>query len=240
MQVEVDVKCMQTNFGGHGPFSFGDSAPFCFPSKTAKISLQTMGYSPWGSKNRIGSKYSCKLRLMKYACKPILVGVTTLVSEMLLQFVFLQKLPNFPFKPWTIVHGGQKIELAQNFHASRGWREMLANQFWWAWLPQFRRNESFLFAFKNGQNFPFKPWTMSTGSKNRIGSKFSCKLRLMKYACKPISVGMTTLVPEILLLFVCVLNQLYNPLWWATLPQLANTEDNIRSDVKAEGFWCRQ
>ena len=44
MQVEVDVICMQTNFGGCGPFSFGDLAPYCFPSKMAKISLQTMGY----------------------------------------------------------------------------------------------------------------------------------------------------------------------------------------------------
>ena len=45
-------------------------------------------------------------------------SVTSLVSEVLLLFVFLQKRPNFPFKPWTIVHGGQKIELAKNFHAS--------------------------------------------------------------------------------------------------------------------------
>ena len=56
MQVEVDVKCMQTNFGGHGLLGFGVMAPFCLPSKMAKISLRTMGYSPWGSKNRIGSK----------------------------------------------------------------------------------------------------------------------------------------------------------------------------------------
>ena len=34
-------------------------APFCLPSKMAKISLRTMDYSPWGSKNRIGSKNSC-------------------------------------------------------------------------------------------------------------------------------------------------------------------------------------
>ena len=40
--VEVDVKCMQTNFGGCGLFGFGDLAPFHLPSKTAKISLQTM------------------------------------------------------------------------------------------------------------------------------------------------------------------------------------------------------
>ena len=60
MQVEVDVKCMQTNFGGHGLFGFRDLASFCLPSKTAKTSLRTMDYSPWGSKNRIGSKNSCK------------------------------------------------------------------------------------------------------------------------------------------------------------------------------------
>ena len=36
---------------------------------------------------------------------------------------------NFPFKPWTIVHGGQKIELAQIIHASRGGCETHANQF---------------------------------------------------------------------------------------------------------------
>ena len=62
MQVEVDVKCMQTNFGGHGLFSFRDLASFCLPSKQPKL----------------------------------------------------------PFGPWTIVHGGQKIELAQKIHASRG------------------------------------------------------------------------------------------------------------------------
>ena len=81
MQVEVDVKCMQTNFGGHGHSSFGDFAPF----------------------------------------------------------VCLQKWPKFPFGPWTIVHGDQKIESAQNIHASRGRCEMHANQFWWAWALWFQR-----------------------------------------------------------------------------------------------------
>ena len=33
MQVEVDVKCMQNNFGGRGFSGFGDFALFCFPSK---------------------------------------------------------------------------------------------------------------------------------------------------------------------------------------------------------------
>ena len=47
-------------------------------------------------------------------------------------FCLPSKWPNFPFGPWTIVHGGQKIELAQIIHASRGGCESLANQFWWA------------------------------------------------------------------------------------------------------------
>ena len=39
MQVEGDVKCMQTNFGGHGFPGFGEFAPFCLPLKMAQISL---------------------------------------------------------------------------------------------------------------------------------------------------------------------------------------------------------
>ena len=56
MQVEVNLKCMQTKFGGCGFSGFGDFVPFLFAFKMAKISLPTMDYSPWGSKNRIGSK----------------------------------------------------------------------------------------------------------------------------------------------------------------------------------------
>ena len=73
MQVEVDVKCMQTNFGGCSLSHFRDLAPFCLPSKRQK----------------------------------------------------------FPFRPWTIAHGGQKIESTQKIHASRGCCEMNANHFWW-------------------------------------------------------------------------------------------------------------
>ena len=35
-------------------------------------------------------------------------------------FCLPPKRPNFPFGPWAIVHGGQKIELAKKIHASRG------------------------------------------------------------------------------------------------------------------------
>ena len=39
MQVEVDVKCMHTNFGGRDLFGFGDTATF----KNGQISLSTHG-----------------------------------------------------------------------------------------------------------------------------------------------------------------------------------------------------
>ena len=35
-------------------------------------------------------------------------------------FCLPSKQPNFPFGPWAIVHGGQKIESAQKIHTSRG------------------------------------------------------------------------------------------------------------------------
>ena len=40
MQVGVDVTYMQTNFGGHGLFGFGDIATF----KMAKFPYRTMDY----------------------------------------------------------------------------------------------------------------------------------------------------------------------------------------------------
>ena len=108
MQVEVDVECMKTNFGGRGLSSFGDFAPFCLPSKMAKISLQTI-----------------------------------------------------------IVHGGQKIESAQNIHASRGCCEMHANHFWQVWLLQYRSYGSLLLAFKNCQNFHSDHGLQSMGVKKQ-------------------------------------------------------------------------
>ena len=49
MQVWIDVTCMHTNFGGRGYSGFGDIATF----KNGQISLSTMDYSPWSSKNLI-------------------------------------------------------------------------------------------------------------------------------------------------------------------------------------------
>ena len=50
MQVEVDVKCMETNFGECGFSGIGVMAPYCLPSKTVKISIQTMDYKSMGVK----------------------------------------------------------------------------------------------------------------------------------------------------------------------------------------------
>ena len=42
MQVEVDLKRMETKFGRRDFFGFGDIAPFLFAFKTAKISLYSL------------------------------------------------------------------------------------------------------------------------------------------------------------------------------------------------------
>ena len=48
-------------FGVCGLSGFGDVAPFCLPSKTAKISFSDHGlYSPWGQKIESAQKNSCK------------------------------------------------------------------------------------------------------------------------------------------------------------------------------------
>ena len=49
MQIEVDVTCKYTNFGGRNPSSFGDTPTL----KNSQISLSDHGlyiYSPWSSK----------------------------------------------------------------------------------------------------------------------------------------------------------------------------------------------
>ena len=56
MQVEVDVKCMETKSGRRGFSGFGDFGPLSLAFKTAEISLRTMGYSPWGQKIELAQK----------------------------------------------------------------------------------------------------------------------------------------------------------------------------------------
>ena len=56
-----------------------------------------------------------------------LVGMASLVLEILLLFLCFQKQPKFPFEPCM---GIKKMELAQKIHASRGICEMHPSQFW--------------------------------------------------------------------------------------------------------------
>ena len=105
MQVRIDELCMYTNFGGRGSSCFGDIATL----KNGQISLLTMDYSPWSSKNLIDRN-----RLKKFM--QIGVDVTYMHTNFggCGYFCFgdiatLKKRPNFPFDPWTIVHGHQKI-----------------------------------------------------------------------------------------------------------------------------------
>ena len=49
IQIEIDVTCIHTNFGGCDLYGFGDIVTF----KNSQFSLSDHGYSPWSSKNLI-------------------------------------------------------------------------------------------------------------------------------------------------------------------------------------------
>ena len=78
-------------------------------SKTAKFPFPTMDYSPWSSKNLIDrnqlKKFMQVVIDVKFMCTNFggcgLFGFGDIAT--------FKKKPNFPFRPWTIVHGHQKI-----------------------------------------------------------------------------------------------------------------------------------
>ena len=57
MQAGVDVTCKYTNFDGRNLSGFGDITTF----KNGQISLLTMDYSPWSSKNLINRNWLKKI-----------------------------------------------------------------------------------------------------------------------------------------------------------------------------------
>ena len=65
MLVGIDVKCMQTNFGGCSLSGFGDIATF----KNGKFPFPTMDYSPWSSKNLIDWNRLKKIMLVRIDVK---------------------------------------------------------------------------------------------------------------------------------------------------------------------------
>ena len=107
MQVGVDVTCMYTSFGGSGLSGFGRR--YGYLSKTAKFPFRPMDYSPWSSKNLIDRN---RLKKFMQVGVDVMCMYTSFGGRGLSGFgdmATFQKRPNFPFDPWTIVHGHPKI-----------------------------------------------------------------------------------------------------------------------------------
>ena len=77
-------------------------------SKMAKFPLRPMDYSPWSSKNLIDRNRLKKFKQVgiDVKCMYIDFGGRSLRFR---RYCYSQKWPNFPFDPWTIVHGHRKI-----------------------------------------------------------------------------------------------------------------------------------
>ena len=108
MQVGLDVTCMYTDFGGLSLYSFRDNIT---SQKRPNFPFGPWTYSPWSSKNLIDRN-----RLKKFM--QVGLDVTCMYTDFgglsLYSFrdnITSQKRPNFPFGPWTIVHGHQKISM---------------------------------------------------------------------------------------------------------------------------------
>ena len=78
-------------------------------SKTAKFPFRTVDYIPWDSKNLI-----IQNRLKNFM--HVGIDVTCMHTNFgwrdvsgFEDIATFKKQPNFPFRPWTIVHGCQKI-----------------------------------------------------------------------------------------------------------------------------------
>ena len=110
MQVGIDVKFMYTDFGGRDPSGFGDTATL----KNSQIFLSTHGpMGPWSliiliDRNRL--KKFMQVGVDMYACTPILVSVTSPVSEIPLP----SKMAKFPFRPMGYSPWSSKILIDQN------------------------------------------------------------------------------------------------------------------------------
>ena len=102
MQVGIDVKCMHTDFGGHGLFGFGDMATL---QKRQNFPFWGMDYSPRSSKNLIDwNRFKKFMQVgIDIKCMHTVFGGHGLVGFG--DMATLQKRQNFPFEAWTIVHG---------------------------------------------------------------------------------------------------------------------------------------
>ena len=101
MQIGMDVKCMHTNFGGRDLFGFGDIATI----KNDHFSLSDHGHQKF---NR--SESSKKIHASINSCQMHAHQFWWVCPLWFRRYCYFQKRPIFPFRPWTIVHGHQKIQ----------------------------------------------------------------------------------------------------------------------------------
>ena len=111
MLVGVDVKCMHTNFGGRDFSDFGDITTF----KNGQISLLTMDYSPWSSKNLINWNWLKKFMLVGVDVKCM---HTNFGGHDFSGFEDIVTFKNGQFS--LVIKKFNQLELAQKIHASRG------------------------------------------------------------------------------------------------------------------------
>ena len=105
MQVEVNILCIHTNFDGCRHSGFGDITTF----KNGQISLSDLDYSPWYSKNLIIWNRLKKFMQVEVNVLCMHTNFDGCRHSGFGDIATFQKRPNFPFRPWTIVHGIQKI-----------------------------------------------------------------------------------------------------------------------------------
>ena len=105
MHVWIDACYMYIDFGGCGLFGFGDTATL----KNGQISLSDHGLYPWSSKNLIDQNQPKKFMQVWIDVKFMHTNFGGRGLSGFGNMATFQKRPNFPFDPWTIVHGHQKI-----------------------------------------------------------------------------------------------------------------------------------
>ena len=106
MQISVDVNIHAHWFWWAWPLLVSE---ILILSKTAKFPFRPMDYSPWSSKNLINRNQLKKFMQVGDWCNIHAHQFWWAWPLRFRRYCYFQKRPNFPFDPWTIVHGHQKI-----------------------------------------------------------------------------------------------------------------------------------
>ena len=148
MQIEIDVKCMHTNFGGRDLFGFEDID--CYLQKWPNFPFRpwTVHDGPWSSKILIDWNQLKKVMQVGNDVKCIHTNFGGWNFSGFGGIATFMVVKNFDW-----------LESTQKIQASRGWCQVHAHQFWWLGTLRFRR----YCYFQKWPNFPFRPWTIVHG-----------------------------------------------------------------------------